>query len=251
MSLIKTKAIVIKSIKWGDTSKIVTLYTREYGCVKVIAKGSRRIKSVYTGSLEALNSLEALIYFSPNRELQTLGQISLENSFQQLRVDLEKMAYALSILELIHIFIHYGEKNQIFFDFVYHILNDIQKTKSPKLILWYFMLKLASYLGFKPEFKICKTCNRNINQRFILFKNDDGSVLCNRCAFPEKHNNFLSRKVVDFLHRLQNTHYKKVLDITYPEDDQFKYTEFIISYLQFHTNQSIKLDALQYFCKDL
>ena len=110
------------------------------------------------------------------------------------------------------------------------------------------MLKLASYLGFKPEFKICKICNRNINQKLILFKNNDGSVLCTSCSSPEEKNNFLPREVLDFLYRLQNTHFKKILHLAYPENDKFKYTEFILSYLQYHTNQFIKLDALQYFC---
>jgi DNA repair protein RecO (recombination protein O) len=252
MSLIKTKAIVIKSIKWAETSKIVTLYTREYGCIKVIARGSRRIKSEYAGNLEPLNILEALIYVSAKRELQMLGQVSLVNSFPGLRTDLEKMAYALAILELIQIFIHYQEKEQIFFDFVYQLLDDLQKAQKPELVLWYFILKIASYLGFKPEFTICKICNKKVDQDFVLFKINDGTIICNQCELSANNQqNILPRKTVNFLTRLQHTHYKKILEVTYPENNTFNYTKFLLFYLQFHTNQPINLSSLQYFLKNI
>ena len=250
MSLIKTKAIVIKSIKWAETSKIVSLYTRECGCIKVIAKGSRRVKSEYSGNLEPVNVIETLIYISAKRELQTLGQVSLVNSFPQLRNDLEKMAYALAILELIQIFIHYHEKEQIFFDFVYQLLQDLREAKNPQLILWYFILKIASYLGFKPEFTSCKICNKKVDQDFILFKINEGTIFCSHCErYASDQQNILPRNTVNFLANLQHTHYKKILGITYPENDQFKYTEFLLSYLQFHTGQYIHLASLQYFLK--
>ena len=251
MSPVKTKAIVIKSIKWAETSKIVTLYTREYGCIKVIAKGSRRMRSEYAGSLEPLNVLETLIYISAKRELQTLGQVSLVNSFPGLRNNLEKMAYALAILELIQIFIHYHEKEQIFFDFIYQLLDDLQKTKKPEIILWYFILKIASYLGFKPEFTFCKICKKKVDQDVILFKTNDGTIVCNQCEqYTENRQNILPKQTAEFLANLQHTHYKKILEITCPENDQFQYTDFLLLYLQFHTDQYINLASLQYFLKN-
>ena len=247
MLQIKTKAIVLKSINYGDTSKIVTFYTREYGYISVIAKGARKIKSIYSGNLEPLNLLEAIIYVSANRELQVLGQISLENSFQQIRLDLDKTACALTIIELIQTFIRHSEKDQIFFDFVSSVLSDIQTMKKPIIMIWFFMLKLASYLGFKPEFRQCNICNKKITQNFNIFKAKDGIVICKECNISGENQILLPANVLKFLSRLQNTHHKKVINLIYPEDHHFNYTEFIISYLQLHTHQTIQLSALKYF----
>ena len=101
MSQIKTSAFVLKSINWKDTSKIVSLYTREIGRVDVIAKGVRRKNHPQTANFEALNYLETIIYFSDKRELQNIGETTLINSFHKIRTDLEKTSVGLAILELI------------------------------------------------------------------------------------------------------------------------------------------------------
>ena len=162
MKTIKTSAIVIRSINWSDSSRIATLFSREKGRVDVVAKGSRKIKSKFHGILESLNLIECVIYLSPKSELHTLGEVALENSFQSIRSDLEKTKSALSIVELIYLFFHYGDGDQIFFDFLKQLFYAIGQIKTPDIVLWYFMLKLSSYLGFKPEYKVCRICNKEV-----------------------------------------------------------------------------------------
>ena len=60
--LVTTEAIVLRSRKHGETSKIVTLYSREYGKVDVIAKGARDIKSKFGGALEAFAESRIVFY---------------------------------------------------------------------------------------------------------------------------------------------------------------------------------------------
>ena len=72
-----TDAIVLRAIKYGDTSKIVTLYTRRFGKVAVIAKGARSAKSKFGSALEPMSLIQAVFYRKENREVQLLSQADL------------------------------------------------------------------------------------------------------------------------------------------------------------------------------
>ncbi|MEO6696024.1 MAG: DNA repair protein RecO, partial [Ignavibacteria bacterium] len=70
MPIVKTDAFVLKSFRYGDTSKIVTLFTEDFGKISAIVKGARNFKSKLCGVLESMNYINAIIYLKSSRELQ-------------------------------------------------------------------------------------------------------------------------------------------------------------------------------------
>lgn len=244
MTLVKTSAIVIKSIEWRESSKISSLFTRELGRVDVIAKGIRSKKSLIRGSIESINMIEALIYYSSNRELQTLGNVSLQNSFPSIRADLEKTSCALSMLELVFAFFRPGFVDKIFFDFFYYQLLELERLEISTVLLWYFLLKLVSYLGFKPEFQRCRKCDSLVNQINVWFSFEDGSIVCNDCKEREELGTRLTRLDQQYLISLQSTGYKSVSHLQNPVNKKFSYTKFLIDYLNYHTDQRAQLKSL-------
>jgi DNA repair protein RecO (recombination protein O) len=243
--MLKTPALVLKSINWSESSKIVSLYTRMQGRVDVIAKGALRRNSPYTGILETLSSIEALIYFNPARDLHILGQISLENNFTAVRNDLHKTAYAFAILELIYTLMHPKEGDEIFYDFVLNMLESISRHPLPVIILWYFLLKLASYLGFKPQFNICPGCNNELTTELAYFQYKNGSIFCSSCAPTSVNAYELPREFYRFFNLLQNSHHKKITDFVSHPKPASKCTDFLMNYLNFHTGQQLILKSLQ------
>ena len=223
MSLIKTLAIVLKSMDWKDTSKIVTLYTRKNGNVDVIAKGARRSNSKYQGVLESINLIEVIIYLSENRQLQILGQATLEKSFPKIRTNYEKTAYVFAIFELTNIFLQQGASDAI----------------------WYFILKLTSYLGFRPVFDICHICSRKILAENVVFSVREGTVTCNECKSSAGHEWKLAGAIQSFLSNLQKTNHKTLSDRSYEIKEEFPYTDFLLSYLRFHSEEKLDLSALK------
>ena len=71
--LVTTEAIVLRSRKQGDTSKIVSLYTRDYGFVDVIAKGAREMKSKFGSALEPFTLSKVTFYKKEGRDLYLLA----------------------------------------------------------------------------------------------------------------------------------------------------------------------------------
>ncbi|MBI5473011.1 MAG: DNA repair protein RecO [Ignavibacteriae bacterium] len=113
--IVKTEAIVLSAMKFRDTSKIVRLYTKEFGKVSVIAKGARDAKSKFRGGLEPTNHVACVIYRHSNRELQLLSQCDIVQSFRTLSDNLEKMFAALSAVELVDLVSHGEDENQTLF----------------------------------------------------------------------------------------------------------------------------------------
>jgi DNA repair protein RecO (recombination protein O) len=245
MSIQKTSALVLKSINWKDSSKITTLFTRELGKMDVIAKGAKKAGSRYRGLLESLNSLEVLIYFSANRELQTLGDVSLENSFTRLRGDLTKTGYALSILELVDAFFAYNNPDITFFDFSKQILYTLEESDNEQMIFWYYLLKLASYLGFKPDFTICRKCGRRVLGDKVIFSLSEGSVLCPDCIPPGDNQSAMAKTEAEVLAGLQQMKHTKISSFKTVLSRPSNFTDFLVRYLEFHTGQKLALSSLK------
>ena len=83
--IVKTDAIVLNSMRFGDTSKIVWVYTKEYGKVSIIAKGAVSLKNKYGGSLEPLSYISLIFYKKYNiNTLQTLKETDLIIPFNNI-----------------------------------------------------------------------------------------------------------------------------------------------------------------------
>jgi DNA repair protein RecO (recombination protein O) len=247
MSSVKSSAIVLKSIDWSDTSKIVTLFTREEGKMSVIAKGARQSKSKYQGILESINLLEVVIYISENRKLQILGQISLENTFQKIRADYDKTGYAFTLLELTDIFFKEGSIDTIYFDFITALLSEIGIITDPRIVFWYFLIKLSSYLGFKPEFNYCSICNRSVESEEVVFSIQEGAVICKNCGSSSDFVWKLSVSARKSLSDLQKLQHKVISSRPISLDKRFPFTEFLLTYLRFHSDEKLDLLSLKLF----
>ncbi len=243
--MFKTQALVIHSIRWHETSKIVTLYTKELGLIKVIARGVFRKNSPLAGRLETLNLINAVISFKETRELQILTAADLLDSFTPLKSDLNRLPYALSIMESIQQVIHPGHKDEIFFDFCLQMIYAMIESKHPLLILWYFLLKLSSYLGFKPNFEQCTICQTTGFKNGAYFILQKGGLVCPNCAGQAAPFLKLSDYDLKFLKTLQNYPYKKIQELQTHFGFSVDFTALLLQYLNVHLGHPLKLESLK------
>ena len=98
--IISAESIVLHSRRYGDSSRIVTLYTRELGKVNVVAKGVRTTKSAIGAALEPLSHCRCVIYHGKNKELHTLSQAETLSQRRNL-ITLEHLQSGLMMCEAI------------------------------------------------------------------------------------------------------------------------------------------------------
>src|SRR5947208_15622707 len=91
MALGKSAAVVIGSFDLGESDRVITFYSREYGKVRGVAKASRRMRSRFGGALE-LFTLGQLVFFDTGRsDLVRVDHFDVLEPFAALRTDLERL----------------------------------------------------------------------------------------------------------------------------------------------------------------
>src|SRR5437773_11007940 len=101
MSLVATPAVVLRTYRYSETSKVVRLATRDLGVQSAIAKGATRPRSPCGGGLELLSEGGAQLYLREGRELQTLGAFDVVNLRRELARDLDRFAGAAALVEMV------------------------------------------------------------------------------------------------------------------------------------------------------
>lgn len=150
--IIRTEAIVLRTMEYGETSQIVTLFTREKGKISVLAKGARLMKSQFGSSLQPMSYVQVVFYYRSTRTLHTLKESAHVQPFHRIGRDLEKIAIGLRCMELVYALLQAEEQNPQVFNLVLHLLTQLDQaeTHAPNL-LPYFQLRLGMVLGFAPD----------------------------------------------------------------------------------------------------
>ncbi|GJQ21490.1 MAG: DNA repair protein RecO [Bacteroidia bacterium] len=183
--IVRTDAVVLKSMRFRDTSKIVTFYTRRFGKVAAVAKGARETKSKFGAALEPMTEVHLVLYKKAQRDLQLVSQCDIVKPFKNIHAGMERMQTALSVLELLHQLTHDEEENPAVYALLTETLEAIdQADRNFQNYLYAFELRFSALFGFRPVFEHCFVCGRGVadeNPR-IMFRIDRGGLLCSRCA---------------------------------------------------------------------
>jgi DNA repair protein RecO (recombination protein O) len=246
MPLQKTDAIILKSINHGETSKILTLYSREFGKITVIAKGARNIKSRFGGSLETLNYVSIVFYEKESRDIQILSQAEIIDPFKETKKNLRKTTLALAICELINQLEIGQEPNRLFFRLCISALQSINRASANIInILSAYRIHVLDIMGFKPDFYNCLGCNKKLHKT-TFFNLHAGGIICDECKREDTKAMVLYHETLQFLRTLQKTHISKLSGISPPKKVQDQVEEFLRRYMQYHVEGVRDLKALKF-----
>lgn len=243
MPLQKTEAIVLKTQRSGETSKIVTLYSPTFGKFRVVAKGSRGLKSRFYGSLEPLNHVSIVYYFKETREIQFLSQADIIHSYDKIKADLHQYALTTVFCELIDR-TELEQANPYLFQILVDVLNAINQTPQ-KLINYYFwfLLRFLKINGFNPDFNHCKICHTDSPQEGVRFSLVNGSFSCSKCSVQEPTAITVSPATIQYLKRLQGT-LKNLETVTITADRECEM--LLLSFLQYHIEETKYLKSIKF-----
>lgn len=252
----KSEAIVLRTTKYRDTSKIVTLYTRRFGKVTGIVKGVRQARNKYGSALEPLSHVSIVFYMRPGREIQTVSQCDNIRLFRQIPESLERLAIAMRILELVNIVGTEEEGSHPLFDLLSDTLAALNLSNNPHTLLYYFELRLCQILGFAPSFDRCIGCESVFTEpndggkvRFHLAR---GGPLCRRCEDYSGQKEMIPAPAVQTLALIMNTGSVEALDqLVIPVVLKSPIENLLWSFLRFHVADIRTLKSVKVFSKIL
>ena len=149
--ILRTDAVVLRSMEYGETSRIVTLFTRTKGKIAVLAKGARHPKSRFGATLQPMSYIQVVFYYKPGRGLQTLSESTHLEVFHRVGRELERIGAGLRLVELVYALMQEEEQNPLVFDLLLQVLHWLDAADANvQNLLPYFQLRLATVLGFAP-----------------------------------------------------------------------------------------------------
>lgn len=151
--IIRTDAVVLRSTDYGETSRIVNLFTRDHGRLGVMARGARSPKSRFGATLEPMSWIQAVIHMRPGRDLQTLSEASHVEVFSNIGRSLERLSIGVRMIELTGALMHSGQANPVVLQLQVEALRLLDESGGHLANLWpFYALRLAGLLGFSPSF---------------------------------------------------------------------------------------------------
>ncbi len=250
MSLQKTEAVVLKSIKQGETSKILTLYTRKFGKIKVIAKGARGLKSRFGGTLEPANYIAIVYYEKENRELQFLSQADIIETFSKKKQPLEKSSLAMAACELVDHLEIGAHPNPHLFKLFLETLRGVDHAVHPMNVFRAFQIRIFDALGVKPNFQTCLHCRQlRVGVGEAIFDIPHGGFYCQRCAHLRPAGMVLSKSVIADFRNLQTAPLSSLNGVLASPADEQQADQFLLAYFNYHVEGFRELNSLKFLRK--
>lgn len=125
----KTEGIILKRRNFGETDKILTIYSKHYGKIRTIAKGIRKVTSRKAGSLELFN--HCILFLAKGKNLDIISEVETINSFRSWRKNLTKVGVAYYFCELVDKLTPDNQANKAVFELLRDYLGRIDAADPP------------------------------------------------------------------------------------------------------------------------
>jgi DNA repair protein RecO (recombination protein O) len=185
MPLADDRCICLRKVEYSETSQILTLFGRQHGLMRVIAKGAHRTtkagSSKFGGGIDLLDAGQAVFTLDPERDLGTLTEWKLQDGHLELRRNLRAMYLAQYAAELVGFLIEEHDPHVDLFDRLEQTVTDLATPRQEESFLS-FELDLLRETGYLAELAACVGCNSTLTEREpAFFSAGRGGVVCRNC----------------------------------------------------------------------
>ncbi|MBI2059673.1 MAG: DNA repair protein RecO [Nitrospirae bacterium] len=216
MRNLATEAIVLKATPFGESDRLVTLFTREAGLLSAMAKGAQRSRKRFGGTLDSLSKVQAMVQWRKSNAMPLLAAASLVDFGLGIRSDLRRVAQASYMGELIWRGSKPGVRMMDLYDACCLVLGRLAaEGPEPDTLAW-FLLKLQTAHGYRPKLDVCSICQgpigapngnrgpRTTSHDEVPMSYKSGGVVCSRCADRAEINMQLPVGALSWLQSLSN-----------------------------------------------
>ncbi len=188
MAGVRTEALILRSVDFGESDRIVHLLVPDSGRLTAIAKGARRSVRRFPGTLDLFNHLRVQMQTRRSGAMARLEQATLIESFTPLRNETRRFAIACYLLEVLDRLAPEGGARgdmRRLYRFALAALRATATCTPDARLRVFIELRALEALGLRPEFRRCVRCGVRLDGAAqVDFHVADGGTLCRRCAAP-------------------------------------------------------------------
>jgi len=235
------ESLIIRARDFKESDKIVTFFSREKGKRSAIAKGVRKPKSSLRGVVQPFCHTN-LALAKGRGSLDVITQGETIDSFSSLREDLDKIAHASYIAELIDAGMPEGKAGEDVFWLALAAFSLMSMSDDLSLPTHFFELRFLSQLGLTPQLSACCACGRRVEGASFFLSGLRGGIVCASCHGA--NSGLIGAGTVQMMRKMREVELPKLLTLRINPQMEKEMTMAINGYLDYHLDYALKARAL-------
>lgn len=227
------EGIILNITPFGETSKIINVFTKEYGIIGIMCKGAMGVKSKLRSVTQKLTYGTFNIYYKKDK-LSTLVSIDIINPLKKIKEDIFLISYASYLSDLISQVLKQTNDNTIYNDFINALLK-IEEGLNPVVITNILEVKLLDYLGVGLNLTSCIICGNK--KEIVTLSSEKGGLICKNCYQNER---IMPISIVKALNMYYLVEIKSISKLSLKEDIINEINRFLTSYYDDYTGLYLK-----------
>ena len=183
VAVISSDALVLRTYKIGESSKVVVLLTRDRGKLRAVARGARGPRSRYRSSLEPLSEVRVGLYGRQGAELLRLGPCELiRSAFRASGRGLESSMTLQYLADLVDAFAQDGEPEEKVYRLVCAVIAAADGGAAPETLRCYLEAWLLRLQGIYPPLDRCAACGLGLPAGRLRYHDAARGFVCDDCG---------------------------------------------------------------------
>ncbi len=235
---IKTEALVIKVMDVGESDRLLTLLTKDYGIIKAFASGAKKLKSKYYAATSALCYSDFTL-----REVKDSFRVSdafLKHNFFKIGSDVKMLSLGQYFCEAAEVL---SPPDQDSHDMLRLLLNCFYHINSERiftpLLKSIFELRALSVSGYMPNLLLCDNCGC-FNENEMYFYSDDGILHCKNCVTENDGGIYLDSTLISAMRHIVYSDFEKVFSFSIPDEKAKRLSKITEKFLISQTERKFK-----------
>lgn len=230
--MLKTEGIVLKEMRYRDTSKILSIFTRKYGKITVMARGAYKPRSQIMANTQPFSFNEYNLY--RGKSFYYLNQGYIIDSFYSIRDKVERVAFGQYMLELMEKSLSEEQENEKLFMLLLkglQVLSTLEKDFLKFIVA--YELKFVSFLGYRPFLDKCVICG-SADDKYLKYSIKEGGIICSNCFSLDQNSIPINYDILKGMESLLYTSLDKLGNINITKEVLNKLHLIIVDYILYN-----------------
>ena len=199
----KTAAIVIRQADFSETSRVVTLFTHDFGRFSVLAKGAKRLKGPFEAAIDLLSTCHVVFIRKSTGSLGILTEAKLINRFRPAGSSMGSLYGGYYVAELLQGLTEDEDPHPVLFEEAVLALEQLSSTQQTHLVINAFELIILREIGQLPTFDECLVCSEPVaGGRSFAYWASQGGMICETCQRADIQSNQIQPGTLAIMRRL-------------------------------------------------
>jgi DNA repair protein RecO (recombination protein O) len=178
-----TIGFVFKKEDRSEADRIFSIFTDDFGSLKIFAKAIRKITSKLKSGIDIFSVSE--IEFIQGKNKKTLTDAVFIKRFDNIAISPKRFKIASQVTKVLDDFLREQEPDKNIFNLLIDVFDKLNgvylKEKDCILVYYYFFWNFCFIIGFRPELQKCAGCHCELNPEKVYFSSKDGGAICQNC----------------------------------------------------------------------